>query len=283
MAYNVGTAFITVAPSFKNFQNQLGGGMVQPLAKSGEKAGAQAGKGFSARFTSALKVGGAVAAIGAGVAKGLYEVGQSFNDMRNTIVVGTGASGKALGELETSAKRLGRSTPSSFAEIGTAIADVNTRLGLTGKPLEDISQRFLNLSRVTGTDLQGNIASMTRVFGDWGVEAADQALTLDKLFYASQATGVGLDQLSGKVVQFGAPLRQFGFSLDESIALFGKWEKEGVNTDTVMAGLRAGLGKLSKSGKEPVKAFADVTAAIKNAVYDVVTSNGGNHLCHASH
>jgi hypothetical protein len=34
---------------------------------------------------------------------------------------------------------------------------------------------------------------------------------MDKLFGAGQAFGIGLDSLAGKLVQFGAPLRQMGF------------------------------------------------------------------------
>jgi phage-related minor tail protein len=179
--------------------------------------------------------------------------------------VGTGASGSALKGLEASAKKVGKSTPSSFTDVGTAIADVNTRLGLTGKPLETMSKKFLNLSRVTGTDLSTNIKDVSRVFGDWGVAIKDQPAALDKLFFTSQATGIGVDELSNKVVQFGAPMRQFGFSFEESAALMGKWHKEGVNTEVVMAGMKAGLGKLSKAGKDPVKAFAEIQEAIKGA------------------
>lgn len=80
--------------------------------------------------------------------------------------------------------------------------------------LQERSKQFINLSRITGTDLKGNIADMTRVFGDWSVAGDQQAGTLDMIFRASQTSGIGINALSQKVVQFGAPLRQMGFGLD---------------------------------------------------------------------
>lgn len=207
----------------------------------------------------------AIAAPLAALGATAFKVGDDFNAMRKTIIVGTGASGKALKGLEDSAKKVGKTTPSSFADVGTAIADVNTRLGLTGKPLETVSKKFLNLSRVTGTDLAGNIANVSRVFGDWGVAVKDQPAALDKLFYTSQATGIGIDKLAQQVVTFGAPMRQFGFTFEESISIMGKWEKEGVNANAVLAGLKIGLGQMSKAGKDPQKELARVSEAIKNA------------------
>lgn len=229
-------------------------GDVSGLAKS-----AATSKGLIGKLAK-LTVGAGLVAAG-----GLLKVGKTFDEMTDTIVVGTGASGKALERLRKSALNVGKTTPASFQDIGTAIADVNTRLGLTGKPLERMSSKFLELSRITGTDLQGNIKTVSRVFGDWGIQSKDQSRALDVLFAASQKTGIGVDKLSQSVVQFGAPLRQMGFSFEESVALFGKWEKEGVNLEAVMSGMRMGLGKLSKAGEDPVKAFNRISAEIKNA------------------
>lgn len=250
--------WLDVLPSMRGFGPALAKG-----------AGAEAdrvGKSTGGRFGKAMLAG--VAAVGTGAAlaaKALYNIGSTFDDVADTIRTGTGATGKALEDLTQSAKNVGKSVPAEFADVGKAIADVNTRLGLTGKPLEDVSAQFLELSRITGTDVAANIENVSRVFGDWGVAAEDQAASLDYLFKVSQSTGIGLDELSRKVVQYGAPMRQFGFSFEESAALMGKWAKEGVNTETIMGGLRQGLGRLAKAGKDPAAAFQEITERIKNA------------------
>ena len=259
----VGVAYVTLAVSGKGMvsgiQNEMAA-ISGVAAKSGAAAGASLGSSLLSAFKKAMPIVAVAAAV-----KGLYEVGQVFEDVRNTIIVGTGASGKALEGLEKSAKKVGGNTASSFKDVGTTIADLNTRLGLTGKPLETLSTKFLDLSRITKTDVASNIKDITRVFGDWGIKTGEQSGALDKIFTASQATGVGIGQLSQNVVQFGAPLRQMGFSFEESVAMFGKFEKEGVNISTVLSGLKMGLKNMAKAGEDPPKALARVVASIKGA------------------
>lgn len=244
----VGVATMPVLPDFKPFNAGL----------------AAQSSGIASKFAKVGKVA-ALAFVGAtaGAVAGLGKLGASFDDAYDTIRTGTGATGKALKGLETDFKSVLKGVPASFGDTSTAIADLNTRLGLTGKPLQDTAKQFLELSRITKTDVAGNIAAVTRVFGDWGISAADQASAMDKLFRASQATGIGVQELSQKVVQFGAPMRQFGFSFEESAALMAKWEKEGVNTEMIMGGLRIGLGKLAAAGKDPAAAFAEMTKKVK--------------------
>ena len=200
------------------------------------------------------------AAVGAGAA--LFAIGSSFDQAYDRIRVTTGATGEALEGLKDSFRNVAREVPASFGDIGTAIADINTRLGLTGAPLEAISGQMLNLSRITETDLSGNIESLTRVMGDWGVQARDMPAVMDQIFRGSQATGAGVDTLAAQVVQFGAPLRNLGFSLEESVAMFGAFEQQGVNIQTIMPGLRQGLKNFAQAGRDPAQAFAEFSAGV---------------------
>lgn len=226
-----------------------------------DKTESRLGKFGSIAGTAFLGIGaGAVAAGG-----GLLALGTNLDSAVDNIIIGTGASGTALEGLKTDFEAVASSVPASFGDASTAVADLNTRLGLTGEPLQQMSGQFLELSRLTGTDLSTNISNMSRVFGDAGVATEDQSAALDMLFTASQASGVGLDKLSTTLVQFGAPMRQLGFSFEESTALLAKFDKEGVNTEAVMSGLKIGLGKFAKAGEEPAEALANITEAIKGA------------------
>jgi TP901 family phage tail tape measure protein len=225
---------------------------------------ALAGIGNSASVTGAKltkNLTPAAAAVGVAMAK----IGSSWNDARDAIIVGTGASGKALDGLIASSKKVAGTVPNDFGDVGKAIADVNTRLGLTGPELETVSKKALDLSRITGTDLSNNIRSSARVVRDWGLDATEAGAVMDMMFRASQNTGIGFDTLGDKVVQFGAPMRQFGFSMEESIALLAGFEQQGVNTETVMAGLRQGLARIARAGEDPIETFRRVTEEIKNA------------------
>lgn len=234
-----------------------------------DKSLGQANKKFDLLKAGAATLGvGVVAGLGA-AAGAVFKFGGEFNEAFNTIRQGTGATGEALEGLKNDFKEVAKDSPASLDDISTAVADLNTRLGITGEPLQVLADQFVDLSRVTGEDLSSNIESVTRVFGDWGVSAEEQSEKLDFLFKTSQATGITVGKLSEQLVKFGAPLRQVGIDMDEAAALFGKWEKEGVNAELVAGSLRIALGKLARentSTADKQKALDDATTELNEAL-----------------
>jgi TP901 family phage tail tape measure protein len=246
-----GQGFIDLQPRLTD--QAIGGFQTGLLAKMGP-VGAAAG---------AALVVGIGAAIAAGVAA--LKIGETFDDAFDTIRIGTGATGDVLEGLKDDFKDVFKEIPTDAGTAAQAIADLNTRLGLTGQPLQDLSKQFIELSRLTGTDLGTNIETVTRTFGDWGIAVEDQAGALDLLFRASQSTGVGVDRLGQNLVKYGAPLRQLGFGFDEAATLVGKFEKEGVNTELVLGSLRIALGKMAREGENAPETFRRVVESIENA------------------
>ena len=224
------------------------------------KAGSRAGVAFAAIGAAA-----GAAAVGAGIA--LFKIGSEFDKAYDKIRIGTGATGDQLEGLKDSFRAVAAEVPASFGDIGTAIADLNTRTGATGGLLENLATQMLNVSRITGTDITTNIANLTRVFGDWGISTDDQAERMDQIFRASQATGAGLDVLAGQVVQFGAPMRSLGFTLEESLAIFGQFEQAGVNIETTMAGMRMAVARFARDGVDPMQGMADVMAGVEAGTF----------------
>lgn len=210
----------------------------------------------------------AVAAIAAGfVAAGVAVIhfGGEFDEAFDNIRIQTGATGKELDGLTDDFKKVVSDVPTDFSSASTAIADLNTRLGITGKPLQDLSKQFLELSRLTGTDVAENIRAGTRLFGDWSVATEDQAGTLDQLFRASQQSGIGLGELMTTVVDNGATLRQLGFDLDSSLTMFAKFEKEGVNASKVIQGFGQLNKYATKEGRDGIDVWDETVKAIKNS------------------
>lgn len=208
----------------------------------------------------------AVGAGAAGAAGALFKVGKDFDAAFDTIAIGTGATGQDLERLNDSFKDVFKSVPTDMNSAAMAIADLNTRTGASGEALEMLSKQMLEMTRLTGGDLSTNIKSVTRLMGDWGIAANEDGVdAMDKLFVASQATGIGIDELSNQMVQFGAPLRQLGFGFETSAALLAKFEKEGVNAELVMGSLRIALGKMAKDGEPAEETLARTVDAIKNA------------------
>jgi len=206
----------------------------------------------------------ATAAIGAGTA--LFKVGESFDEAYDTIRIGTGATGEQLAALEGDMREVAKVVPADFGTIGTAIADLNTRLGLTGKPLQDMTTQMVNLANITETDVSSVIQEATRLFGNWQIAAKDQASSLDFLFKVSQNTGIGVDKLTQSMTSSGVELRTLGFDFETSAAMLGMWEKEGVNAETAISSLKIGLRKIvQEEGVSAPEAFAQIVDSIKNA------------------
>lgn len=198
--------------------------------------------------------------IGAAAIKSADDIDSAMAAIRT----GTGATGKQLAELETSFQTVFKDVPNSAADVATALAELNTRTGQTGAALETLATQMLNLSKVQKTDINQTVATSTRVFGDWSVAVEDQSKAMDYLFKVSQQTGPTVDRIGQLMVQYGAPLRQMGFGFEETAALMGKFEKEGVNTELVMSSMRQGLTKFAKAGVEPKIALQKVMEEIKN-------------------
>lgn len=206
---------------------------------------------------------GAAAVTGLGAAA--WNAGEQIDEAMDIVQIGTGASGDALEGLRGTFEDVFSSTPTDANLAATAISELNTRLGLTGPMLGQNSTQLLNMSRLLGGDVQANAGLFARVVGDWNVPLEENSLLMDKIFTASQLTGVGVETLMGNVVQFGAPMRNMNFSLDEAISLFAKWEKEGVNAELVMGSLRIAAGQFARDNIPLRQGLDETFESIKNA------------------
>lgn len=205
----------------------------------------KAGKGLTAGVTAPiLAIGGAALAAG-------MEVDGALDAIR----IGTGATGETLEQLGRDFEEVAKTTTGSFERTGTVIADLNTRLGLTGEPLQNLAKQLIDLEQITGAP--ANLDTLTRVLAAFGVPADKATETFDKLFRASQATGVPFDALTTKLVSQSAAFAELGFGLDETAALLAQFEKAGVNTDTVLGALRVNIVKAAKEGKSAAGFFRE--------------------------
>lgn len=214
------------------------------LAKTQAQLTATSRTASATSATMKKAMGGIVVAAGA-AAYGLYKIGEEFDDAYDKIRVGTGATGKELKKLETSFKNVVQDVPASFEDASTAIADLNTRMGLSGKPLERMTKQVTELSRITKTDVSGNVESISKAFVDWEVKTKDMGKTLDGFFRISQESGASVDELTEAVQKFGSPLRQLGFDLDEAASMWATFVRAGVNTQTMVPGLKLALAALN--------------------------------------
>ncbi|ARU46724.2 phage tail tape measure protein [Corynebacterium silvaticum] len=197
-----------------------------------------------------LMLGAATAFAGVASIKGaVWDVGKEFESTYNIIRSGTGASGEAFDALKQSLRNVSGTVAAEggLAEIGATMADLNTRLGVTGAPLEEMTRQFQNLKNL-GFD--ADVTSAASALSAFGVEAGQMPEAMNDLFRVSQATGVSIDSLAGNVVKGGPQLKQFGFSIGESAALVGKLDKAGKDPQKELHATASAVGDLIKKGDE---------------------------------
>lgn len=222
--------------------------------------------GLGPKLTS---VGGALtktltpAAVGAGLA--FRTAFNEFDTGADSIRAQTGKTGAALEAMVGSMKSVGSQVNVPLSQVGEMMGQVASRTGMTGPPLEKLTGQLLKLGSM---GQQVSAESATRFFGDWSIATDKQSDALDRMFKVSQVSGVGMSQLMDLVVQFGAPLRALGFDTDSAQLMIAKFNKEGVNTEAVLAGMKMGLGKMAKAGEDPVQTFDRLLGEMKNAKTD---------------
>ena len=232
-------------------------GTCEKLDKVNLKAVAVAG----AAAAGAVAVG--KAAIEAG--KYLVDLGSQFDGVTDAIRVGTGATGDALDSLMDDFDAVYSSVPTTMEDAGKAIADYNTRLGLTGEELQGVSTQAIQVADMLGEDLGGVIESSSKAFQQWNIDAEDMGGAMDYVFKASQSTGVGFTELMDTVQSFGPQLQDMGYSFEEATALIGQMEKAGVNTEEVLAAMKKSTTALAKEGIGAAEGLDMYAEAILNA------------------
>jgi TP901 family phage tail tape measure protein len=250
-------AYVTLIPSLDGVQGKIKQEFGDAAEDAAEEAGHKSGTKFSTKF--GLAIAGLTVAIG----KGLFEVGETFDDMVDTIRVGTGATGDALQGLEDVALSIGGKVPAKWEDIGTTVAGLNTRLGLTGDELETVASQFLEAGRM-GQQL--DINNLTAAFSAFGVEGDSVSGAMDQLFRVSQATGVGMDQLASLIGKQAPALQNLGFGFEESAAMAGILDKAGIDAGSTLGAMGKGLVTLAKDGEEPQEAFRRITGEINDLI-----------------
>ena len=226
-------------------------------------------KKVSGGLSSATKTAGAMGAgvLGAaGVAiGGLLEIGTTFDGAYDNIRANTGKTGEELESLKGSLHTVATTTATSFGEAAAVIGVLNSKLGLTGEPLEAVTKSLIDLSNLTGTDLNGNVEAVSKAFQNFGVLAAYQSGALDVFYRASQNSGVSVADLATSMADSGAILRASGFDFQTSTAFLASLGKAGIDAGDVMPFLKKGLAGAAKAGKDAGTYLNDTFAAIKNA------------------
>jgi len=236
------------------------------------KAIESAQKKISGLNVKALAVGAAVGGIAVATGKAVVEAGKYLKDLgsqfdgaADAIRIGTGATGDALDGLLDDFDEVYKSVPTTMEDASKAIADYNTRLGLTGPQLQEISKQALQVSDMLGDDLGGVIEESSQAFQQWNIDADNMGGAMDYIFKVSQSTSMGFTDLMSNMQKFGPQLQEMGYSFETASSLMGQLDKAGVNTEEVLSAMKKSVGALAKEGISASDGLAMYYEQIKNA------------------
>ena len=284
----VARATVTIIPNMQGAQQKITQDLTGAAGPAGTVAGNVAGKSI------ASAIGGKTSAVGAALNKNItvpmLAVGtasvaawKSVDAGMDAVAAKTGATGETLTAMQDSVKNLAAQIPTSFENAGNAVGEVNTRFGLTGQALEDLSAQFIKFADLNSTDVSSSIDTVQKALSAFGLGAEDASGLLDTLNAVGQQTGVSMDSLTSGLIQNGTAFQELGLSVDQSVLLMGQLEKSGANSETVMNGLRKALKNAAADGVPLNEALSNLQDSILNgtdsmdgltAAYDLFGKSG---------
>lgn len=194
--------------------------------------------------------------------------GKAWSDVDeglDTVIVKTGATGEALEEMEGIVEEIPQLMNVSFGEAGEAVGEVNTRFGVTGEQLQNLSVDFLKFAKLNNTDVSSAVDKTQKVMAAFGLETKDTGALLDTFNAVGQRTGVSVETLAANMVTNSAAFTEMGFSASDAANFLGNCEMAGLDTSTVMTGLKKALQNASAEGKPMTTALSEVQYAMMHA------------------
>lgn len=215
------------------------------------------------------KVGDKISGVGQGLTKSvtapIVAVGgasvaawKEVDAAYDTIIKKTGATGDAFEELKKITDNLATSIPTSFDTAAQTVGEVNTRFGVTGQQLEDLSAQFIKFAELNNTDVSSSIDSVQTAMDAYGLKADKAAAVLDTLNKVGQDTGISMDTLASGLVTNATAFQDMNLDIADAAKLLGELEKRGIDSGTALQGL-------SKAQTDAMKNGISIEESLRNA------------------
>ena len=197
-------------------------------------------------------------------AAAVYSLADAYSEAEKVIVNATGATGEALDNMDKSMMSAYSLHHAELSDTAGAIGEINTRMGLMGDKLTDMTGKFLDFSSATGSGTVTSVQEVTKVMNKWHVEQEDTVKVLDMLTYEAQKSGASVDNLASSLITGAASFQQVDLSLGSTISLLGELELQGINSSTVIMGLKTAVKNFSDDGLNAGEALRSTIDKIAN-------------------
>lgn len=201
----------------------------------------------------------------------------------DALIKATGATGENAQALQANYKNVSKNIVADFGDIGAAIGEVNTRFGINGDKLEDLSTLYLKYANITGENVVSAVDDTQKAMSAYGLGVENVESFLDALAKVSQETGVKTSTLTNGIISNSAAFQEMGLSVEQALSFMGQLEKSGANSETVLNGMRKALKNSAENGLDLNESLKQLQNAILNgengvdgltAAYDVFGKSG---------
>lgn len=219
-----------------------------------------------------------------------YDAAKELDEGYDTITAKTGATGEAMQKMSGIANNLYSSMAVSMDDIGSAVGEVNTRFGLQGEQLQDLSEQFLKYAELNSTDVSGSIDTVQKSLSAFGLSTDQASDVLDLFNKVGRDTGISVDTLSNDLVSNAASFTEMGMSIQQAANFLGDCEKSGTDVSVVMQGLKKAMKNASDEGVTLDDALSSFSATMQGntsdteklqAAYDLFGSKAGAAIYNA--
>lgn len=180
----------------------------------------------------------------------------------------TQVSAREMDRLKDSSFALGASTKFTASEV----AGLQTELGKLGFTVPEIlnsTGAVLSLASATQTDLAQTAVQVGAAIRAFQLDTSEAARVADVLAASTAQSALDMVKLDVALSQIAPVANQFGFSIENTVALMGKLADAGFEASTIATSTRSIIlnladsnGKLAKSLGGPARTLPDVTAAM---------------------
>lgn len=241
--------------------------MANPITKIIITAKDEASAVFGSLKTTAA---GVAAAIG-GYFSGKFLFGdivgsaRDFERAMSAVQAASGATGAELQTLRAAAEQAGSTTRYSSVEAASALETLS-KAGLNASQAVQALPAVLNLAQAGGVDLGVAADYVTKAVNGMGLSFGEAGRVADVLSQGANASSTSVEGLAG-ALSYAAPLaRSLGLSLEQTVAIIGKFADAGIDASRAGTALNSILAQFSDPASKFRRELAD--AGITTSDFD---------------
>ena len=179
-----------------------------------------------------------------------------------------GTTSNKIKILTKDAQRLGAVTKFTASEVSGLQTEL-AKLGFTRNEILNATESILSLAAATDTDLSKAAQIAGSSIRAFGLEASEASRIADVFAASTSKSALDMEKLSIAIPKVAPVAKQFGFSLEGTVALLGKLADSGFEASTMGTALRKILltladsnGDLAKTLGRSVNNFDDLIPAL---------------------